>query len=175
VKKTMTEEKFTGGHENLLTVIVFLVIAVLFIVLEQGLSSNVIQGISILLALVIFFYIGDLLTYIIITEKRNLISKTGFGRGFSCDIYNINKIERTSVFIFKTWGNRLQIYFIDETGQETWRVIQESMYGVKIIKQLLKRLKEINPSIQLDQQYQELIDGKINDESQFKKIRPNQG
>lgn len=166
------EIKYQGGQELFWW---FLIAGGLYICIqlyEQGVQPHIFQALILLLFLLKFIYLIGHFTSVTIKDGRHFLNKVGFGRGFTCDIYNVSKIERTSVFVFKNWGSRLQIYFTDESSKETWRVIQESTYNVETIKALLTKLKEINSSIKLDSQYQDIIDGKIEDESGFKRLLP---
>ncbi len=163
-------EKFQGSQELLLFGIPLTIIGIVFSLWGQDIDSNVIKGLGLFLVGLILVCLAGLFTSTTIVDSKTLVSKVFLARGFKADIHKITKIDRTSVFVFKHWGSRLQIYHADESGQETWHTIQESMYSVETIKKLLKRLKEINPSIELHKQYQDLIDGKIENEKSFKRL-----
>jgi len=163
-------KKFKGSHEFVWSAVGVGAILVFLGMLQQGFSSNVFKGALIYVGITIFIYIGDLLTYTSITNNETLISKVFLSRSFKANIPTITKIDRTSVFIFRHWGSRLQIHHTDKNGNETWHTIQESMYSVKTIKELIVQLKQLNPSIKLHRHYQDLIDGKMKNEDAFKKM-----
>lgn len=163
-------EKYKGSQETLVSILPFLLIGILAVLWDQGFNDHVLQGFGLMLLGLVFLWLSSSLTFIKIIDKTKLVSKVGFGKGFNADISDISEIDRTSVFIFKHWGSRLHFHFTDKNGKESVAVVQESMYNVKTIKQLLKRLKELNPSIRLNKQYQDLVDGKIDDNKGFKKL-----
>jgi hypothetical protein len=63
-------------------------------------------------------------------------------------------------------GSSIVIYFDD--GNRL--AFQESSYPVDTIKKLIKRLKEINPSVKLHRQYEKLIKDEIEDERRFRQL-----
>lgn len=164
------QERFKGGYELLFIVTFLFFLFFILAIWDQGLQKNVIQGIWLSLSFIGFIYLTALLTSVTITDEKILFSKVFLGLRFKTKINDIIKIDRTSAFKVKSWGSRLQVYHLDESGQEIWHVVRESMYSIKTIKALLTRLKEINPSIKLHPQYQDLIDGKIEEEDDFKKM-----
>lgn len=169
----MTDERFRGSHETSKKVIFLAIVFIGIGIWENhGISSDVLNGIVIVLAAICFSYIAELLTFSSIEDKKILKSRFDFGRLKIVYIANITKIDRGAVFKFKSWGSRMEIYSIDERGGEAKvRAIQESAYSGETIQKLVARLKELNPNINLDPQYQDLIDGKI-DPKKFKKIDP---
>lgn len=169
----MRREDFRGNHDLTIFAAVFSVIGIILGINEQGFNSNIIKGVGIAISMIFFFYTDDLLTYVHVIDRKVLKSRFGYGKAYTLTIQNITKIDRGAVFKFKSWGSRMEIYSIDERGDEARvRAIQESAYSVETIKKILLRLKELNPNIILDPQYQDLIDGKIKDEKKFKDIPP---
>lgn len=62
------------------------------------------------------------------------------------------------------------IYFLDESNNLSSTYIREVNYKDETIKSLIKNLKAINPSIELDRQYQQLVNGEIPSYPKFKNI-----
>ncbi len=164
--------KFKGNHDLVWWGIVAGCLFFVLAIYDQGYNNRILQGFVGYFFLLVFLWVGANFTCISIKKKNGrLLSKVFLGRGFKIDIQTITQIDRTSVFIFKTWGNRLQVHHIDENGNEAWDTIQESMYSVQTIKGLLQELKKINSSIELHPQYEALIKGET-DEDYFKKMIP---
>ena len=137
--------------------------------MRYGFEKNVIEGFLIFLGLIIFMAVVAYFTYIKITPDKKMVHKI-LESGFTIDITAITQIDRTPAFIFKGRTSRLKIHYRNEKGHNYWDTIREANYDVELIKQVLQRLKNINPSIKLHPQYQALVDGKIKDEDDFKRL-----
>ncbi len=57
---------------------------------------------------------------------------------------------------------------VEEKGNIKYSSVREANYNDATIKEFLTRLKQLNPSIELEQQYQDLVDGKLGGENQPK-------
>jgi len=53
------------------------------------------------------------------------------------------------------------IYFIADNGEPAARYVREDNYSEDTLKVSLNQLKTINPSIELDEQYNKLLDGNL--------------
>lgn len=167
----MRSEKFEGSHETTLKITGCVAIGIIAILVENnGLAADATYGIALSFLAVLFFYVNDFLTYTII-EDEELKNRFGVGYSYNLPFKKVVRINRGAVFKIRKWGSRLEIWYLDEAGKEAVRTIQESAYSAETIKKLVARLKELNPNIKLDPQYQDLIDGKI-DPKKFKKIDP---
>ena len=168
----MQSEKFKGSHETTLKIAGCAVIGILAILVEnKGFTINAVYGIVLGLFGLLFFFVNDFLTYTLIEYGEVLKNRFGLGYSYSLPVGKITRIDRGAVFKLKHWGSRLEIWYLDDNGKEAVHTIQESAYSGETIKKLITRLKELNPCIKLDPQYQDLIDGKI-DPKKFKKIDP---
>lgn len=161
-------EKFNGSYRTFIVISFLLSLGVLFGVLEHGFQDNIKNALWWLVAGYIFTFLMAFFTTTKITPDKNLVNRTPLERGFKIDIFDITKIDRTSVFLIKKWGNRLQIHHKNNYSDDDWVTIREANYSVKTIKALLTRLKDINPSIKLHPQFQDLVDGKIEVDNSFK-------
>lgn len=161
-------EKFRGSYGTFYLTTILLSSVLIWEFLDNGFQKNVQYGSLWVLAGIIFTFLMAFFTVTKISPDKNLINRTPLERGFNIDIFNITKIDRTHVFIFKKWGKRLQIHHKNDYSDNDWVTIREANYSVKTIKALLTRLKELNPSIKLHPQYQDLVDGKIEADNSFK-------
>lgn len=171
--KHPNKEKFKANYELLYKVGFLVVIGLILSLKGQNIDSHALQGLLWFLAGIIIIYLTCAFTSVVITDKKILENKVFLGLGFKINIFEITKIDRTSAFIFKHWGSRLQIYIVNERGQDNWVSVQESMYNVETLKEILIELKRINPSIEFHPHYEALVDGSIEPDRKFKKVLPD--
>lgn len=164
--------KISQSNKLVIEVTILLSIATILFALDQGFTINIIKGTLVCAFLILFLYVDSLFTETRIENYKTLTNKAFLSFGFKTDIKNITKIDRGYQFIFKNWGCRLEVHYLDEYNMEQVKGIQESIYNIEDIQALLKTLKEINPKIKLHPHYQDLIDGKTKDLRRFKKMRP---
>lgn len=163
--------KFKGSHEITNGLIFLVVLFGVVIVVSEGITPDTLKGLVILLFCALLFYLDDLFTFTYIDDAL-LKNSSDFFRSFSVPVKSIDRVDRGSMFIFKSGGSRMEIVSRDEEGGTKIKTIRESSYSIETIKQILRMLKEFNTGIILDPQYQDLIDGKIKDEKKFKEIDP---
>ena len=159
------------SNQNLIKVGVLCLLVIIISIYGQGFNKNTQIGIIIIMLGFLFTLSSNFYTNVIVNDKNEIVTKEFLSFGFRVDIRSISKIERNYEFIFKSWGCRMEVYYTDEYNFKQIGTIQESIYDIEDIKELLKTLKEINPSIKLHPQYQDLVEGKIEDEEDFKKMK----
>lgn len=165
---TKREIKKWQSSYNLLIVIVIGWILVTFL---GDYKSLLLDKDYLLLLGVIFslFTISTLGTYV----KVNGHTLIDVGRRYpfqrhEVSIDQITKVARVQAFAFENWGSYFAIYIADGNNNKVFALdIRENNYSAKSIKELLRYLLKVKPSIEIDPQYQDLIDGKIEDELWF--------
>jgi hypothetical protein len=131
---------------------------------ERGFDSASLQGVGILLLLILFLVWSQFRSYLEIRDLRELIIRGQLDFGHtSLDIFSIKYIRRTPAFLLKTWGSFIVIYVTDQEGKLKHSTIREKNYTKNTIKGFLKRITDINPHIDLDPEYQDLLAGKYDD------------
>lgn len=159
------------SNQNLIKVGVLCLLVIIISIYGQGFNKNTQIGTIIIILGFLFTLSSNFYTNVIVNDKNEIVTKEFLSFGFRVDIRSISKIERNYEFIFKSWGCRMELYYTDEYNFKQVGTIQESIYDIEDIKELLKTLKKINTSIKLHHQYQDLIDGKIEDEDGFKGMK----
>lgn len=170
-KISENDKKFKSNYNITFIMILFGAAVMLINLAEKGMQENIIQGMFFWAGSLLLLFLIEFFALVIITGDKRLICRKPFGlHSFDINISDITKIDRTSEFIFKNMGSRLQIYYKNNFGGEDWHTIREANYDIEIIKDLLKDLKKINGLIELHPQYYDLINGKIKFEDDFKDL-----
>ncbi len=120
-------------------------------------------------AVLTFIFKIEINNELILKAKRTLEYKHLPNR-LNIDVYDISSLDRSSTMVFSSWGSSIVIIYQGKDLKENRVSLQESSYPVTSIKRLIKRLKEINPSIKLHPQYTKLINGEIEDERRFRRL-----
>lgn len=137
----------------------------------NGLSRELIFGVAILAALLAWIYSEKYTTYVEIEGNRFLVNKGQ--RDFShdrLDIFSIKYIARANQFKIKSGGNQAMFYAESNDGVYLATKIGENQYSEANLKAFLNKIKHLNPNIQLDKQYQMLVDGKLPAYPTFRRI-----
>jgi hypothetical protein len=118
--------------------------------------------------LIIGTYYSHKYTYLEIRDKRTLVNR-GYHtfRYDTLDIYDIKYIYRVPAFIHGRWGSLMVIYLQDQTGTLKHSAVREHAYSNDSLKQFLTRIKEINPSIELDTEYEEFLAGTLGPQNEY--------
>ena len=96
------------------------------------------------------------------SDKRKIINSGYWDiRKDTVDIFDIKYIYRFPHMIIKGWGSRMVLYVKTEDGKLRQSSIREVNYSNDTLVQFLKRIEEINPNIELDNEYQKIIEGEI--------------
>lgn len=100
--------------------------------------------------------------YIEITDNRYLrnAGTTDFWQKDPVvDIFSIKYIGRTYNPISPYWSRKIIIFAIMPEGRIMHTNIGETQYDEEILRDLINKLKSLNPNIQLDPAYQQLLEG----------------
>lgn len=109
----------------------------------------------------LLIYFTNRNTYLEIRDKRTLKNSGYRDIGSdTLDIFDIKYIYRIPAFIWRSWGSLMIIYVKDAKGQLRHSALREVNYSNDTLKRFLRRVKQINPSIELDQEYLDFLDGK---------------
>lgn len=101
--------------------------------------------------------------YLQLTQTNLKIgSQTIISRSQTISIFDITSIERKPSKIFKTWGSDIVMNISTKEG-DTAIAVMESNFTISDIKDFLQTLKQLHPSLELTQQYQDLLAGKYTD------------
>lgn len=122
--------------------------------------NEIINAVLIALTVISIYLLSIVNTYIEIRERRTLtISGYWSFRKDEIDILSIKYIYRYPDYIIKGYGSRMAIYLrdVDKTIRQV-SIIESSYTGEKIIE-LIKILKGINPNVELDAEYQQILEG----------------
>jgi hypothetical protein len=153
--------------------IVYITLTVIAVIFLLGfLEKNIIHtpsdylvsgGIASLLFLLI--YVTTINTYLEIQDQRTLRNSGYRDIGYdNFDILNIKYIYRASAFIWRSGGSLMLIYIRDEDGRLKLSKVREVNYPNDTLKRFLRRITQLNPSIELDQEYSNFLSGKYDDE-----------
>lgn len=101
-------------------------------------------------------------TYLEIRNKRTLISSgyRNFGKDV-IDIYNIFYIGRIPNFPLRQYGSRMVLYIKTSENNIAHASQREVNFSNDTIVSFLKRVKQINPNIKLDSEYEKIINGEL--------------
>src|SRR5262249_4497513 len=104
--------------------------------------------------LILLVYINARHSYFQIKDGRWLIS-SGYKtfRKEKIDIYKIKYIYRYPELILKRYGSRMAIFFTDTDGILKESAQREVNFSNEVLVNLLRRIKRINPAIELDNEY----------------------
>jgi hypothetical protein len=107
-------------------------------------------------------YLSTIHTYLEIQDNRWLINSgyRTFGKD-RIDIFDIKYVYRFSELILKWYGSRMVFYIKTEDGTLRQSSQREINFSNDKIIEFLKRIKQINPRIELDQEYEEIIKGEM--------------
>ena len=121
----------------------------------------------------IIFYLSYKFTWIKIENKKLIISFDSFWSK-TIDIYSITEIDRIASNEVKYWGSSMVFRYVDKEGKKKEKKIMETYFKSETFKKVIKELLKINKNIKINHQYQDLIDGKYDNEfEKFKKVIPD--
>jgi hypothetical protein len=110
---------------------------------------------ALLLVLMLYF---TLTTYLAIENNRTLInSGYHFFGTIRIDIQRIKYIYRFPNMRLRGWGSRMVIYLHSDTGTLVSTAVLEAAYSPKTLEAFLRRIKSLNPAIELDPEYEEIL------------------
>ena len=84
------------------------------------------------------------------------IGQRDFGQDL-INIFSIQHIARARAFPWKSWGSLMIMYLVNENGELRQTYLREASYSADTLKKIIVDLKKINPRIELDKQYQQLL------------------
>jgi hypothetical protein len=161
----MSKERFKSKMTGIYIISVFIV-AMFFLGDSQdrpyGLNLDTLEIVA--LASVLFLFVCYLkwTTYLEIQDGRWLIN-SGF-RNFrtdKIDIFDVKYIYRYPNFILKWYGSRMVFYIKTADGKLHRSSVREVNFSNDIMRAFLKRIKQLNPSIELDQEYELFLQEKL--------------
>lgn len=168
-------EKVIKSNGELFFASIFFVVAISILGFLKGTVSLVNFDLRLLvlaLLYISFFWFLKNNTYIAILNGREMVN-SGQREFFKdrFDIYNVKHIERVSAFSWRHWGSNMMIYLDNGDGVLRHSFIREANYSEESLKAILRIFLEVNPSIDLNEQYKELLSGKYdNSVHEFKKV-----
>lgn len=107
-------------------------------------------------------YLSTIRTYLEIQDNRQLINSgyRTFGKD-RIDIFDIKYIYRFSNFRLKWYGSRMVFYIEMPNGKLHQSSLREVNYSNDTLRDFLKRIKQIKPSIELDPEYVAFLEEKL--------------
>ena len=112
--------------------------------------------------MLLFGYFFDRNTRLEIKDKRKLVSY-GFNNPFSSEavnIYDIKYIYRAKVESSGLLGNYVLFFTKDKADKLNVMKIREKAYPENTLVNLISTLKLINPNIEIDSEYMEIVDNR---------------
>ncbi len=104
-------------------------------------------------------------------EKNKLIISFDSIWAKTIKISSITEIDRIPSNIVKYWGSSMVFKYIDENGKKKEKKIMETYFKSETFKKVIIELLKINKNIKINPQYQDLVNGKYdNDFKKFKKV-----
>lgn len=142
----------------------FSIVLLMILLKEKSLTSSLVYGtISAFITVFLLWLIGHVLTWLKIIDEKRLVFKDELFVVRKTLIQNIRKIERVRMYHgFKRQGARMKIWYI-KNGDLKHFHIREWIFDAPELKKIMLRLQELNPHIELAEQYQNLIAGKWDD------------
>ena len=121
----------------------------------------------------IIYFLSWKFTWIKIENKKLIISFDSFWSK-TIDIYSITEIDRIASNKVKYWGSSMVFRYVDKEGKKKEKKIMETYFKSETFKKVIKELLKINKNIKVNHQYQDLINGKYDNEfEKFKKVIPD--
>ena len=121
----------------------------------------------------IIYFLSWKFTWIKIENKKLTISFDSFWSK-TIDIYSITEIDRIASNKVKYWGSSMIFRYVDKEGKKKEKKIMETYFKSETFKKVIKELLKINKNIKVNHQYQDLINGKYDNEfEKFKKVIPD--
>ena len=141
--------------------------------LERGLDHDFLEGVVIILLVLGFLIWTKLNTFLQLKNKRTVVN-SGY-RSFRkdiCDVYDVKYVFRVPQFTWKHFGGSLMILYVKgDDGKLRHSIVREVNYKDQTLKEFLKRITTLNPSIELDKQYRDFLEGKLGGENQPRFVR----
>jgi len=101
------------------------------------------------------------ITYLEIQDKQWLINaEQRLFPDIKIDIASILYVARAPHFIFRSWGGRMVIFFLDDAGKIRPTSLPETLYTWATLSAIIKKLASLKPTIELDPQYRRLTSEK---------------
>ena len=96
-------------------------------------------------------------------ENEKILVNSGYDwfRKQRLNINDIKYIYRKPQFIIKWYGSRMMIITKDSTGKLTESDLREVNFSEGTLIRFLKRIKELNPKIELDPEYEMMLKGEL--------------
>lgn len=95
-------------------------------------------------------------------EHHRILKNSGYRDigSDTLDIVDIKYIYRIPAFVWRSGGSLMMIYTKDAHGELRYSALREVNYSNDTLKRFLRRLRQIKPSIELDQEYEDFLAGK---------------
>lgn len=160
-----TKERFGSSLQRLYVILGAIALIFLFGILNERnvkhtLNDYLVSG-GLAAALFLFVYFLTKNTFLEIQNQR-VLKNSGYRDigSDTIDIFYIKYIYRAPAFIWRSGGSLMLIYARDEKGHLKYSALREVNYSNDTLKRFLRRVKQINPSIELDREYLDFLAGK---------------
>lgn len=124
--------------------------------------NDYLEGVVLVLGLFLIVFFSTISTYLEIQDNRWLINSgyRTFGKD-KIDIFDIKYIYRFPQFILKWYGSRMVFYIKTPDGKLRQSSQREINFSEDKLIQFLKRIKQLNPNIELDAEYEKILNGEM--------------
>jgi hypothetical protein len=167
----MKKERYRAKNDLLwLTIVAVAVIAWAGDLIHRPFNEILISG-GLLSAMLLIVILSNSTTYLEIQDMRTLVINgyRELGKD-SINLFDIIFIGRTKNFPLKQYGSRMVFYIKMPDGSLVHSSQREINFSNKTLIKFLKRIKQLNPRIVLDHEYESMLKGELlsSDSSQNK-------